>query len=57
MEDIQDQSSLRKKINERRDTLNKRVLEGINDEVVILSQELDLLIQKYVKNQLKEYNK
>lgn len=57
MEDMQDQSSLRKIINERRDILNKRVLKGINDEVIILSQELDILIEKYMKNQLKEYNK
>lgn len=57
MEDMQDQSTLRKRINERRDILNKRVLKGINDEVIILSQELDILIEKYMKNQLKEYNK
>ncbi len=57
MEDMQDQSSLRKIINERRDILNKRVLKGIDDEVIILSQELDILIEKYMKNQLKEYNK
>lgn len=57
MEDMQDQSSLRKIINERRDILNKRVLKWIDDEVIILSQELDILIEKYMKNQLKEYNK
>ena len=39
-------------INTKREKLNKRVIGGIDSEVVALSQELDELITVYARHQL-----
>ena len=40
--------SLKEEINRKRESLNKLVNDGIDDEVIELSQELDILISKYL---------
>lgn len=52
MTDQTEQAALCQQILEKRDLLNKMVVEGINEEVIVLSQELDLLIRDYMLNQI-----
>lgn len=52
MEDKTEQAALAEQILEKRDLLNKMVVNGINEEVIILSQELDVLIKNFMVNQI-----
>ncbi|TJX14019.1 aspartyl-phosphate phosphatase Spo0E family protein [Tissierella creatinini] len=45
-------SQVNEEINRKRNELNKRVLEGIDEKVIVLSQELDQLINIYTRYQI-----
>lgn len=50
-------NQLKEVINKKRYELNNRVLEGIDSDVIALSQELDELITIYTKHQLDLFKK
>ncbi len=50
-------SIIKYNINQKRDELNRRVLDGVDSEVITLSQELDELITIYTKYQIESIKK
>lgn len=52
MSDQTEEEALEQQILEKRDLLNRMVVKGINEELIVLSQELDVLISNFMIKQI-----